>query len=465
MKLTMEPDLELYREIVENFHDGILLMNQDGNIVLVNKAMVKLSSLPREAYTGKNIRDIVDSGLFQKASVTLKALEEKQIVTDFQQYQNGVNVLVTAIPMFDDENRLSYMLSITHDITELIQMKKKVEEIEMLSAKYYSELLELRQQYSKRGIITANQQMNEMIELIHHIGQTDSIILLLGESGVGKDVLAREIHESSKRKDTGAFIKVNCGAIPKDLLESEFFGYDTGAFTGARKEGKQGLFEMADQGTLFLDEIGEFPLGLQAKLLRVLQDQQFTRVGGTKVIQANVRIVAATNRDLESMVAKGEFREDLYYRINVIPIQIPPLRERKEDIPLLIGHFLQNFNKEYDKNKLLSRSAIEILCDYDWPGNIRELSNIVERLVLITKNDVIEPNDLPIKKQMADVGLSKLLKKEQSGKNLFETVEINLIESMIQQEGSIRKAAKKLGVSHTTLIRKMKKHNLNGTLQ
>jgi transcriptional regulator with PAS, ATPase and Fis domain len=402
----------------------------------------------------------VESGIFQKPSVTLRALKEKQTVTDIQQYQNGITVLVTAIPMFDDDYRLIRMLSITHDMTELVVMKKKIEEIERLSAKYYSELLELRQHHSKRGIITANRQMNEIIELIHNISQTDSMILLLGESGVGKDVLAREIHETSKRKDTGAFIKVNCGAIPKDLLESEFFGYDTGAFTGAKKGGKPGFFEMADQGTLFLDEIGEFPLHLQAKLLRVLQDQQFTRVGGTKVIQANVRIVTATNRDLEAMVSKGEFREDLYYRLNVIPIHIPPLRERKDDIPLLVGHFLRNFNEEYKKNKSLSMAVMDILCTYDWPGNIRELSNIIERLVLITKNDVIEPNDLPIGKQSTDVSLSKLLKKEKTAKNLFESVEKNLIESMIEQEGSIRKAARILGVSHTTLIRKMKKHDI-----
>ncbi|MDQ1005184.1 PAS domain S-box-containing protein [Neobacillus niacini] len=460
MGLTMVPDLELYRTIVENFHDGILVMDQEGRILLVNQAMLKLSDLPRKAYAGRNIRDIVNSGIFQKPSVTLRALQEKQMITDFQQYQNGINVLVTAIPMFDDENRLIRMLSITHDITELINMKKKVEEIERLSSKYYTELLELRQHHSKRGIITANRQMEEIIELVHYIGQTDSMILLLGESGVGKDVLAREIHETSKRKDSGAFIKVNCGAIPKDLLESEFFGYDTGAFTGAKKEGKPGLFELADQGTLFLDEIGEFPLHLQAKLLRVLQDQQFTRVGGTKVIQANVRIVTATNRDLESMVSRGEFREDLYYRLNVIPIHIPSLRERKDDIPLLIGHFLRNVNKEYEKNKSLSKAAIDILCAYHWPGNIRELSNIIERLVLTTKNDVIEPNELPIAKKNEDVNLSKLLKKEKAGKNLFESVEKNLIESMIQQEGSIRKAAKTLGVSHTTLIRKMKKHDI-----
>ncbi|MCT4478110.1 transcriptional regulator [Bacillus sp. BA3] len=460
MEYTRIPDLELYRTIVENFHDGILAMNQEGKILLVNQSMLKLSGLPREAYAGRNIRDIVESGIFQKESVTLRAIQEKQTVTDFQQYQNGRTVLVTAIPIFDGGNRLNRVLSITHDITDQIIMKKKVEEIERLSAKYYMELLSLRQHHSKRGIITANRMMKEIIDLIHHIGPTDSTVLLLGESGVGKDVLAREIHETSKRKDSGAFIKVNCGAIPKDLLESEFFGYDTGAFTGAKKDGKPGLFELADQGTLFLDEIGEFPLYLQAKLLSVLQDQQFTRVGGTKVIQVNVRIVAATNRDLESMVLRGEFREDLYYRLNVIPIQTPALRERKDDIPLLIGHFLQNFNEEYNKNKSFTMDAMDILCAYHWPGNIRELSNITERLVLTTKNDVIEPKDLPIAKQHTGVSLSKLLRNEDTKSNLFKSVEKNLIESMIQREGSIRKAAKVLGVSHTTLIRKMKKHGL-----
>jgi PAS domain S-box-containing protein len=454
----MIPDLELYRTIVENFHDGILVVDHKGHIILVNQAMMKLGGLPREAYTGQNMQSIVERGIFQKPSVTLRALKEKQMITDFQQYENGVTVLVTAIPMFDEENRLVRMLSITHDITELINIRKKVEELEKISEKYYSELLELRQHYSKRGIITANTKMKEIIDLIHRIGQTDSIILLLGESGVGKDVLAKEIHETSKRKDTGSFIIVNCGAIPKDLLESEFFGYEAGAFTGANKEGKPGLFELADQGTLFLDEIGELPLHLQAKMLRVLQDQQFTRVGGTKVIQVDARIVTATNRNLESMVESGEFREDLYYRLNVIPIHIPPLRERKDDIPLLIGHFLQRFNDEYKKNKSLSIEATNILCGYQWPGNIRELSNIIERLVLTIKNDVIEPHELPITQQNPVISLSELLSNKPTTANLFDSVEKKLIETMVEREGSIRKAAKILGVSHTTLIRKMKKH-------
>lgn len=451
-------DLELYEAIVDNLYDGITVTDSQGEILLVNQALEKLSGITRTSYMGRNIRDIIQSGIFQKPSVTLRALTEKKTITDFQQYQNGITVLVTAVPLFDSQQNLVRIMANIHDITELMITKSKLDETEKLSAKYFSELVGLRKQYQKRGIITASDQMHDILELIARVAPTDSTILLLGESGVGKEVLAREVHENSKRSETGAFIKVNCGAIPADLLESEFFGYAPGAFTGARKEGKPGLFELADEGTLFLDEVGELPLPLQVKLLRVLQEQQFTRVGGTDLIEVNTRIVAATNRNLEAMVAKGEFREDLYYRLHVIPIHIPPLRERREDIPLLIGHFLRVFSEKYNIRKSISPEALEHAERYHWPGNIRELSNVVERLVLTTKEDCMEKADLPFIKASPSSGVPPFL--DLDGGNLFEAMEKKLILSILESEGSIRRAAKKLGVSHTTLIRKMTKHEL-----
>jgi PAS domain S-box-containing protein len=454
-------ELQQLNTIFENGYDGILVTDANGNILRVNQALEKLSTLTREAYIGRNLADIINNEIFRKPSVTLRALKEKRQITDFQQYKTGVDVLVTATPVFDEEHNLVRVLANVHDITELLKLKRQLEKSELLNSKYYTELLELRQQNVKDGIIAASPQMKEVIELATHIGQTDSIVLLLGESGVGKEVVARKLHENSKRKETGAFIKVNCGAIPHDLLESEFFGYAPGAFTGAQKGGKPGLFELADEGTLFLDEIGELPLQMQTKLLRVLQDQQFSRVGGIEVLQVNVRIIAATNRDLKTMVEKGEFREDLYYRLNVIPITIPPLRERKEDIPPLVGYFLQKFNHKYNQERYISARAMDKLLQHAWPGNVRELSNMIERLVLTGKESIIHPEDIPFHNMQSGFSISEVIEiRSYLEGNMFEFVERKLIETVLEKEGSIRKAAKKIGVSHTTLIRKMKKHNL-----
>ncbi|MDQ0341180.1 transcriptional regulator with PAS, ATPase and Fis domain [Caldalkalibacillus uzonensis] len=314
------------------------------------------------------------------------------------------------------------------------------------------------------GLVVASKKMKEIMALANKISQVDSTVLLLGETGTGKEVVAKAIHENSSRNRTGAFIKVNCGAIPSELLESEFFGYAPGAYTGAKKEGKPGMFELAHNGTLFLDEVGEIPLHLQVKLLRILQDQCLTRVGGTTEIQVNVRIIAATNRNLELMVSQGKFREDLYYRLNVVPITIPPLRERKEDISPLIGYFLNKLNEKYQTNKSISISALEVMQQYTWPGNVRELTNMIERLVLTVNQDIIYKKHLPFGKNEDKSLKQKSLLLENANQsfstNMFESVEKELIVTMLEQAGSIRKAAKKLGVSHTTLLRKMKKHKV-----
>ena len=490
-------ELKQLNAIVENSYDGILVTDANGEILLVNQALVKLSNMPREAYIGRNIIEIIESGIFRKPSVALKALNEKQQITDFQQCNTGVDVMVTATPMFDENQKLICVLANVHDITELLKLKKQLEKTELLTSKYYTKWMELSQQDIKGDIVAASPQMKKIMEWVEHVGPFDSTVLLLGESGVGKEVVARALHENSKRKTSGAYIKVNCGAIPHNLLESEFFGYAPGAFTGAKKGGKPGLFELADNGTLFLDEIGELPLDMQSKLLRVLQDQQFTRVGGTEIVQVNVRIIAATNRDLKSMVNRGEFREDLYYRLNVIPITIPPLRERKEDIPGLVWYFLNKFNKKYNQEKYVSPAAMDKFLQYSWPGNVRELSNMIERLVVTVKQDVIHPEDISFEHADKNMNLKeemKLIFKDHSNTidsnyylfdneptnlftsnqdgslhgevqqkdsgNMIQLMEKALIQNVIKSEGSIRKAAKKLGVSHTTLIRKMKKHGI-----
>ncbi|WP_102347233.1 sigma 54-interacting transcriptional regulator [Bacillus sp. Marseille-P3661] len=463
---------KLYSSIIENSNDGIMVINHEGNIELVNSALIKLSGYPEEAYIGKNITAIIKTGVFKKPSVTLRALKEQKAVADFQQYHKGIDVLVKAIPLFNNSGQLVRVLANVHDITELIDSKKQLEKTQILSQQYQKKISDLEKQVNAAGNVVVSPQMKEIMNIVTRIANTDSTILIYGESGAGKEIISREIHERSNRKDNGPFIKVNCGAIPHELLESEFFGYESGAFTGAIKGGKKGLFENANKGTLFLDEIGELPLNLQAKLLRVLQDKKITRIGGITEIQVDVRIIAATNRDLEKMVLNKEFRDDLYYRINVIPITLPPLRERKEEIIPLIVHFLTKFNQKYSKKMYISASAMEAFRNYSWPGNVRELSNVIERLVVITNSDEILLENLPVNileenRRSVDAEQSQhkeipfSLIQNTNGENMFEFMEKKLIIFYLETHGSIRKAARELGVSHTTLMKKMKKHNIN----
>jgi TyrR family helix-turn-helix protein len=290
----------------------------------------------------------------------------------------------------------------------------------------------------------------------------DSSILITGESGTGKDLVAGIIHKYSAREE-GPFIKVNCGAIPENLLESELFGYEEGAFTGAKKGGKPGYFEMAEGGTLFLDEIGELPYDLQAKFLRVLQHTEINRVGGQRFRKINVRILAATNRDLLEMVHEKKFREDLYYRLNVVPLDLPPLRERVDDIQFLVGHFIKMFNDNYNMTKRFSPDVIDIFESYNWPGNIRELRNLVERMIVMSPEDVITRLDLPEsicasglcgdRKGISIPGIVPL-------KEAVESVEKQLIERAYEIFPTTREMAKSLKISAPSIVRKAAKYGI-----
>jgi transcriptional regulator with PAS, ATPase and Fis domain len=307
-----------------------------------------------------------------------------------------------------------------------------------------------------------SRQMKKVMEMSVHVGKFDCTVLIQGESGVGKEIIAQTIVQSSERKE-GPFIKINCGAIPETLLESELFGYEKGAFTGADPKGKTGMFEMANKGTILLDEVGEIPISLQVKLLRVLQEKEIIRVGGTKPIKLNIRIIAATNQNLEEMVREGTFREDLYYRINVVSIIIPPLRKRPDDIPALTKHFLHKFNKKYNLNKSISPQLQDLLLTYPWPGNVRELQNLIENLVILTQDDVITPEHLPAKflehrNNVTPnlVEINKILPLKEAV-NILET---NLIKEAMQRFGTTRRAASILKVDQSTLVRKMQKHKI-----
>jgi transcriptional regulator with PAS, ATPase and Fis domain len=388
-------------------------------------------------------------------------IEEKKPVTITQKTKTGRKLLVMATPVFDENGRIKRVVSISKDITDEEKLKAELYHTKELLQKYERELVALRAaNTSNSHIIYRSKAMEKLMETVNKIAMVESTVLIYGETGVGKEVLAKYIHNISGRSE-GPFVKINCGAIPENLLEAELFGYEKGAFTGARSEGKPGLFEVADGGTLLLDEISELPLPLQVKLLRVLQEKEFIRVGGIKTIKVDVRIIAASNKDLKELVKEGKFRQDLYYRLNVVPITIPPLRERTEDIPILAHHFLNKYNEKYGRSKQLTNEVIEVFLRYSWPGNVRELEHVIERLVVISEDNLITKKDLP----------SELLNGEGTYdaegvyvaeimplKKASALVEYQLIKRAMEIGGSTYKAAEMLGVDQSTIIRKLKKY-------
>ena len=318
----------------------------------------------------------------------------------------------------------------------------------------------------KFEIVGQTPGMTKIYDLIEKVAQSPTTILITGESGTGKELVAKALHDQSNRNDK-AFISVNCGAIPETLFESELFGHEKGAFTGAINA-RPGRFELADGGTLFLDEVGELPLDMQVKLLRALQERTFERVGGVKPVQVDVRLIASTNRNLEEEVRRGTFRQDLFYRLNVIPIQLPPLRTRKQDIPLLVEHFIGRFNERLDREVTISQDAMEALIGWDWPGNIRELENVMERSVLLCDSQCIQPSDLPEIGEATATGGSEGLPNDVEELGLKEYVRAHTamlerarIQKVLEaEENNVTRAAKQLGISRKSLQTKMKEYGL-----
>ncbi|WP_156203188.1 sigma-54 interaction domain-containing protein [Candidatus Syntrophocurvum alkaliphilum] len=307
--------------------------------------------------------------------------------------------------------------------------------------------------------------MERLIHQAIRVGQVDTTVLITGESGVGKELIAEIIHNNSNRR-AGTYVKLNCAAIPENLLESELFGYEAGAFTGAKKEGKIGLFQVADGGTLLLDEIGEIPLHIQVKLLRAIQEREIIRVGGTKSIKIDVRLITITNKNLEQMVKAGEFREDLFYRLNVIPINVPPLRKRKDEIPLLANYFCDKFNRKYKLNMTIKDDALKLLMEYKWPGNIRQLENFIERLIVTSATNSINSNNLPDfihhKEEIKEINKNEpvIINKIIPLKSAVETVEKKLLIKALELTDSYNKVAELLNVNPSTISRKAQKYGI-----
>ncbi|MEL7654801.1 MAG: sigma 54-interacting transcriptional regulator [Bacillota bacterium] len=457
--------LEEIESIIESSYDGILIADNTGKVLMVNSAWEHICGMKREKVLGQVTRDMVEKGFWSQSVVetTLKTGKTSTIMLEMTYGKNkGQKILGTGTPQFDNNGKLIKVIANIRNITELIDLKTQLEQSRELTKKYSSEIMEMRRLHQKfSDIIGVSSEMEATMEIVSRAAEVDATVLITGESGVGKEVIAKYLHKLSLRSEK-PYIKINCAAIPVNLLESELFGYMPGAFTGADKHGKIGLFELASQGTLLLDEIGEMPFEIQAKLLRAIQSKEIFKIGAKEPIQINTRILAATNRDLQSMMQAGKFREDLYYRLNIINIHILPLRNRVSDIPPLIMHFFDKYNKKHNRNKTITMQAVDALIEYPWPGNIRELENLVERLVVLTKEKEIQVNDLPENYRITRIPDSLV---SVSGiiplKKAVAEVEKQLLIRAKQKYGSTRKMAKALGVDQSTIVRKYSSMDCN----
>lgn len=455
---------ELIKELEEIFnssYDEIFVIDGEGVARRINKAGETYYGVPVEDMIGRSVLELEKEGYFSP-SVTKMVFKEKKRVTIMQKTKSGKQLIVTGNPIFDENGEIIRVVVNSRDISELLNLRKQLEDTEQLVESYRQQLLKFSQVKLKSNeVIAQSPQMKRVLEMVDKVAQVDSTVLIMGESGVGKGGVASRLHKLSKRAK-GSFITINCGAIPEHLLESELFGYEGGAFTGARKEGKKGLLELADGGTVFLDEITDLPLNLQVKLLQVIHEKRLFRVGGNKCIEVDIRFLAATNRDIQRMVADGRFREDLYYRLNVIPVIIPPLRYRREDIPALIDHFLNQLNLKYETSKKLSPEAIEILTNYNWPGNVRELENLAERLLVTTESNEITVSHIPdyifegkgfSSGRVYVLDICPL-------KEALDELEKQLFSMAFNRLKNTYKVAAALEINQSTVVRKIQKYNL-----
>lgn len=458
-------DLDLQRLLIESF-DNILVTDSKARIVLCSKNMVKALRLEGADLSGKTLHDLVAKGYYSK-STALECMKLKKQCSGIVHVAGTLNeketvVFSTSTPIFDDKGELRYVITNSRNEAALEFYARELEAEKLNAAKYQDVSKYLSKLAGSSGEVVANSpSMQKVMKLCNLIAKADSVVLITGESGVGKEVVSRYIHDHSRRKDE-VFMPVNCGAIPDELVEAELFGYTKGAFTGANPNGSAGLFELANKGTIFLDEIGELPSNMQSKLLRVIETGEIKRLGDTKYRKVDARIVAATNRNLEEMVKQGKFREDLFYRLNVIPIMISPLRERKEDIVQLAIMFLNRFNKKFGLEKRLSKSTLDNFLSYGWPGNIREMRNIIERHTIISDHDELdirfdEKTDMIEQDSRNDV-FSYPAVGSLPLKSAMDEFEKKYIDSALKEcNGNITKAAEVLGIHRTHLYKKLKK--------
>lgn len=412
-------------------------------------------------FESRNNWKLTDVGSRKDSAEILAVLKGKTYAPKYYStMSNQITSFTDIIPLKDGREILGAIV-IIRDVTEVAKMSHEMNHYRTVANELRREL-DAKQELpiAFRSIIGSSQEFISLLHIAARVAQSNAAVCLTGESGTGKEVLAKAIHYSSKVAG-GPMIKVNCAAIPETLIESEMFGYENGAFTGAKTSGSPGKFELANGGTLFLDEIGEMPLSMQVKLLRVLQEREITRIGGAKTVKLNFRLITATNRDLETMVKAGEFREDLFYRINVIPLTIPPLQARKDDIPVLIDHFLNEIKAQGGGDKSFNQETVKLMCNYSWPGNIRELKNCVERMAILSVDDVISSEWLP--NQILNSGAERLQNPEKYYRlqTILERTERDTIRAVLNMTNQNRsKAIEILGLSRRNFYMKLEKYNI-----
>ena len=452
-----------WNAVFKSSSDGILVSDNKGNIIMMNEASEKLNGIEAKNVIGRNVIDFVKSGVFDR-SVTMEVLETRRQVSIMQYIsKTKKHLLVTGTPAFDEYGNIILIVVNERDMTQLDALKSQLEQSRMVTEKFRDELVGLSMlEMKKQEILADSTVMRETLVTALKLAQLDaSNILVLGESGTGKGLLAKFIHNNSKRKGK-PFVQINCAALPEGLLEAELFGYEKGAFTGAREHGKVGLFELAQGGTLFLDEIGDLPLSVQAKLLKYLDDNEIMRLGGVKPIKVDCTIIAATNRDIVRLTKTRAFRNDLFYRLNTFPVRIPPLRERREDIFGLVDHYLRKYNSEYGLRRRMSPDGFAALQAYPFPGNVRELKNTVKKAVVMSDKEVLDEFILKSLKNGAGVPKGAGIKSP-GGLSLNDevlAVEKELLRSALPRCRSTREMADFLHVSQPTIVRKLKKHGL-----
>ncbi len=443
--------LEMLEAAIEASEIGYLISDAEGKVIKVNQAQINITGQVPSYNVGRNMREVEIED--QSPSATIMVCETLKPVKIEQNLVNGRSYLVYANPYFDSEGKLKYVLSNLLDTTEINKTKESLEKIKNDNIRLNMQLQQLQNKMDPQSnkIIHQSRIMRQLLLLCDKVAQFDSNVLLQGESGVGKERIAEYIFEKSNRSRK-PFVKINCASIPEQLMESELFGYEAGSFTGAAGKGKKGILEYAQEGTLLLDEVSELAVPLQAKLLRFLQEGEFFRVGGTKPITTDVRIIAASNKELETLVSEGVFREDLYYRLNVIPIYVPPLRERKEDIPLLAGYFAKQFNEKHNLKKSFNIEAVNKLLEFSFRGNVRELQNTIERILVLSENDMIRETDVTnfIK------GIENEILEEEtlSLKEIMQKYEMRILKQYLEKYKTQENVRKILKVSQSTISRK-----------
>ena len=449
---------ETFEQIMDHYYSNVFVTDGTGKILYTNRKTAEALECPRERMMHMTVQELQAEG-YTSRSLTDEAIRTRAQAVGSYYTRSGKKIATVSTPVFDRSGALCMVVTYSEEKSNLdafLETLKRVE-AKYKNARTVSTYLE---QQKQKSIIVLDDQMRHIYDMLDELAQSDSTIMLYGESGVGKDVAANYIQANSRRSGE-IMVPVNCAAIPKDLVEAELFGYEKGAFTGANTRGKIGLFELANEGTLFLDEIGELPLTAQAKLLRVLETGEFYRVGGTKQFHTDVRIIGATNRDLKALVEKQEFREDLYYRLNVLPIAIPPLRERPKDLDGLIETFLNTFNQKYGTHRTISLAFLEELHRYPWPGNIRELRNTIEGFVLTGREYV------PGIRTPAGGGTGYIptppaeetsMRIQPSLRQVLDAAEARYIRQILRScSGNVAQAAGVLGIHPSVLYKKMKK--------